>query len=124
MSGSSLAEHALPGTVVPVPLQQAQPLDSVVVVTQSVVSVLPQQYPSDLRSLQEADPLLRDALVFWRQKARPTPTERQQVPTQVLALLRQWDRLMEREGVLYRQVFCPDGGEESSSYLPSLSQRY
>ncbi len=30
-----------------------------------------------------------------------------------MALLRQWDRLVEREGVLHRQVFQPDGGSES-----------
>lgn len=28
-----------------------------------------------------------------------------------LILLRQWDRLVDREGVLYRRVFRPDGGE-------------
>ncbi|KAL2098384.1 hypothetical protein ACEWY4_007591 [Coilia grayii] len=29
-----------------------------------------------------------------------------------LTLLRQWDRLVERDGVMYRRVFCPDGAEE------------
>ena len=34
-----------------------------------------------------------------------------------VALLRQWDRLVEKEGVLYRRVRTPSGGEEVCQLL-------
>ncbi|KAL7831611.1 hypothetical protein AOLI_G00291590 [Acnodon oligacanthus] len=41
-----------------------------------------------------------------------------------MALLRQWDRLVERDGVLFRRVFCPKGGEESLQLiLPAVLKR-
>lgn len=49
--------------------------------------------------------------MFWTQKRRPNHEERKRLSQPVLALLRQWDRLVERNGTLYRQVFRPDGAE-------------
>lgn len=124
MSGSSLTEQVLPGTAVPVPLQEAFCPDSMVPVTQSMISALLSHSLSDIRSLQEADPVLKNVLVFWRKQVRPTPEEKRQVSRPVLALLRQWDRLVENEGVLYRRVFRPDGGEvHLQLLLPALLQQ-
>ncbi|KAI3369563.1 hypothetical protein L3Q82_024379 [Scortum barcoo] len=72
---------------------------------------------SDLRSLQRDDPFLKEVLVFWRRNASPTSGERQQLSKPVMALLRQWDRLVEKDGVLFRQVFRSDGREESLRLL-------
>ncbi|KAI3358861.1 hypothetical protein L3Q82_015251 [Scortum barcoo] len=111
-SGSPLVAHCLPGTRVPLSLQQSRHPDSVVPATQSLVSILPSHSAFDLSSLQENDPLLRDVLVFWQRKAPPTSVERQQLPRPVMAILRQWDRLVEKDGVLFRRAFRSDGGEE------------
>lgn len=80
---------------------------------QSMVSVFRGHSPADLLALQGADTLFRDhVLPFWRRQAKPTPKEKQQLPPPALALLRQWDLLVEQEGVLYRRTFRSDGGEE------------
>uniref|UniRef100_A0A3B1JWV6 Gypsy retrotransposon integrase-like protein 1 n=1 Tax=Astyanax mexicanus TaxID=7994 RepID=A0A3B1JWV6_ASTMX len=111
--GPSVTEY-VPGTPVPELVQQASP---VVSATQALVSVLPGSSPVDIHSLQDADPLLREVLVFWRKQVQPTSAEKRQVSRPAMALLRQWDRLVERDGVLYRRVFRPDGGEESFQLL-------
>lgn len=111
VSGSKLVEHVLPGTSVPRGFQQGP--GPGLSATQSLVSALPFHSATDLRSLQEDDPFLKDVFVFWRRKAPPTSAERQHLSKPVMAILRQWDRLVEKDGVLLRRVFRPDGGEES-----------
>lgn len=49
---------------------------------------------------------------FWRQGIRPGPDERRQMIKAALTLLRQWDRLMEQDGMLYHWVYCPKGKVE------------
>ncbi|XP_027133599.1 uncharacterized protein LOC109140921 [Larimichthys crocea] len=113
LSGSSLAEHVLPGTSVPSFAQPAAVSASVVPAAQAMVSVFRSHSPADLRSLQEVDPLLCDNfLPFWKRWAKPTFEEKKQLPAAALTLLKQWDRLIEQEGVLYRRTFRSDGGEE------------
>lgn len=107
---SGPVEALVPGTMLPRPLQQA--LQSATgEVTQASIAVLPGHMPTDIVALQQADPTIREVLVFWRRKRRPTYEERKRASQPVLTLLRQWDRLLEEGGVLYRQVFRSDGGE-------------
>ncbi len=61
---------------------------------------------------QVVDPVIGELLVFWRRKLPPTPEERKKLSRLAVILLRQWDRLVETDGVLYRRVFRSDGGEE------------
>lgn len=110
--GSHQLSVSLLGTSVPISLQQELPPALLTSATQSVVSVLPSHSVADLRSLQEVDPLLKEVLVFWQRQSPPTSVERQQLPKSALALLRQWGRLVEKDGVLFRKVFRSDGGEE------------
>ncbi|XP_060780518.1 uncharacterized protein LOC132888512 [Neoarius graeffei] len=111
MSGASLGEYVLPGTVVPTALQQLPvlPLESV---TQCSMSVFPQRSAQEIQFLQEADPVLGSLLMFWRRGTLPTPEERLVASKRVLGFVRQWSRLVEQEGVLYRRVFRLDGKEE------------
>ena len=51
-------------------------------------------------------------LRFWRRGRAPDHDERQSLSRPVLELLRQWDRVMERDGLLYRRIYRPDGGAE------------
>ncbi|KAL7868535.1 hypothetical protein SRHO_G00099190 [Serrasalmus rhombeus] len=115
-AGPSVTEY-VPGTLVPELVRQASPVVPMVPATQTLVSVLPGGSSLDMHSLQDADPLLREVLVFWRKQVQPSSAERRQVSRSAMALLRQWDRLVEREGVLYRRVFRPDGGEEGFQLL-------
>lgn len=89
-----------------------------------VVSVLPCHSLSAICALQEADPVLKDVLMLWRRRVQPTLEEKQQVPKPVLLLLKQWDCLVEKQGVLYCRFYCLDGGEEIRRLvLPALLQQ-
>ncbi|KAJ8014292.1 hypothetical protein DPEC_G00038740 [Dallia pectoralis] len=98
----------LPGTSLPEPLQQALRGSEE---TQSAIMALPNLTTLDICTLQQADLVIQEVLVFWRREKRPDFDERRTVTRPALVLLRQWDRLVERSGVLYRQVFRPDGAE-------------
>lgn len=105
-------QSLLPGTAVTQSLQQAFVAGPTLWSSQALISVLPNHTPAELGSLQLADPILGKALLFWKRKRRPGPQERKQLGKQVLILIGQWDRLVEREGVLYRRICRRDGGEE------------
>lgn len=62
--------------------------------------------------LQTGDPVISEILPFWKRKAPPRVEEWQRMSMEALKLLWQRDRLVERDGILYRRVQCPDGGEE------------
>lgn len=106
----------LPGTLLPKPLQQALKMERAVV-TQATVTVLPHQTPSDIRALQLADPVIQEVRRYWDQGQRPSYGERQQISSPRLILLRQWSWFVERDGILYRQIFRPDGAEPTFQLL-------
>lgn len=101
----------LPGTEIPEVLAQASGADLVMQATQAVVSVFP-SLVGDMKALQEADSVIGEILVFWRLGILPSFEERRQLSKAALVLLRQWDRLLDKEGVLHRRVFRSNGGEE------------
>lgn len=107
-SGVQDMKAMLPGTSLPEPLQQALQLEESKA-TQAAIAALPHYTSANLCQLQQADPVLQEVLVFWTQKRRPSHPERRQLSPPALALLRQWDRLVERSEILYRQVYRPDG---------------
>ena len=100
------------GTPVPVSLQPATVVGCSAPVSQLSIAALPHHSPSELQLLQDSDPDIRAVLAFWRRKERPATAERHRLSPSALSLLRQWDRLVDKDGVLYRQTFRPDGGEE------------
>lgn len=99
-----------PGTALPQPLQQMGPPEQVEVI-QAAINVVPSHTLGEIQAFQQADPAIQEAMFFWRQKQRPNFEEWKLLLPSVLVLLRQWDRLVEREGLLYRKVFHPDGAE-------------
>lgn len=109
-SGPQDVEAMLPGTAIPKALQQALGLGKAEA-TQATITAMPQLTPPELRLAQQTDPVIQELLVFWRRKQRPSSEERAQLSQATLVLLRQWDRLLERDDVLYRKVFRPDGAE-------------
>ncbi|XP_073710120.1 retrovirus-related Pol polyprotein from transposon 412 [Misgurnus anguillicaudatus] len=114
----------LPGTVVPVSIQQAVGLISAPLVTQAMVTTLPSHSVTDLSTLQAEDPVIGKILGLWRTGKRPAYSERQLLSKAALILLRQWDRLVERQGLLYRRMLRSDGGEEILQLvLPAALQR-
>ncbi|CAI5657771.1 unnamed protein product [Oreochromis niloticus] len=101
------------GTPILTSLQQAPCPAVLPAVTQSEIGAFPSHSPGDIHALQEADPLLKGFLVYWRRQSPPSSEERSQVPKPVMALVRQWDRLVEKDGILYRRILRPGGGEEA-----------
>ncbi|KAI3362646.1 hypothetical protein L3Q82_001630 [Scortum barcoo] len=94
--GPQDVEAMLPGTALPKPLQQVLGRAEA---TQGVIVAMPQHTSAELRALQQADPVVQKLWEFWVNKQRPSHEEWTQLPQAVLALLRQWDRLIERDGV-------------------------
>lgn len=56
---------------------------------------------------------------FGTRKRGPDQQERHTIPKSVLEMLRQWERVSKDEGVLYRRVSRPDGGEEGRQLVLS-----
>uniref|UniRef100_A0A8P4KLL6 Gypsy retrotransposon integrase-like protein 1 n=1 Tax=Dicentrarchus labrax TaxID=13489 RepID=A0A8P4KLL6_DICLA len=100
----------LSGTAMPNSLQQALGLGKAEA-TQAATAALPQHTCSELHLAQQSDPVIQELLPFWRENQRPSGEERARLSQPTLVLLRQWDRLLERDGVLYRRVCRPDGAE-------------
>lgn len=111
----------VPGTPVPQCLQKVAATGPSIQATQLVVSVLPSYAAPDLGSMQAADPTIQAVLAFWRDQVYPNREEREKLSPLSLLLLRQWGRFTECEGVLYRKVFRPDGGEEFRQLILPMS---
>lgn len=103
-------EMIVPGTSLPSPLKQALHGRGSLA-CQAAVQALPHRLPTDIGELQRADPVIQGVLSFWRQQRYPNHDERKQLTPTALVLLKQWGRLTEQAGVVYRQVSRPDGGE-------------
>ncbi|KAL7834629.1 hypothetical protein SRHO_G00288760 [Serrasalmus rhombeus] len=107
------------GTVVP-PLVSAAVVEERLNAPRSQcreVVAFPGRSPSDLSALQQADPVIGPIWKFCSEGRRPGVEEREALGGLSKVLLRQWDRLVECEGVLYRLVYPPGGGLEYSQLL-------
>ena len=103
-------EMIIPGMQLPQPLKQALQVRGPAAY-QAAIQALPQHLPADIGELQRTDPVTQEVLVFWQQKRYPNHEERKQLSPSASVLLKQWERLKELAGVLYRQAFRSDGGE-------------
>lgn len=110
-TGSIEGDLTCPGTQLPGDLHQLT-LAPRLEVTQAAISALPTHSPQTLAKLQQEDAVVGPFGTFWRRGKRPSRSERAALSPLVLKLLRQWDRILERNGVLHRRAFRPDGGEE------------
>lgn len=106
------------GIPLPGPLQQAIGASLTIPATQSTILVFPSHTSTDLRVLQEADPTIQEFLKFWARGKGPDEAERKQTSKGALVLVRQWARMVEQDGVLYRRVCRPRGSEVLQLVLP------
>ena len=109
--GSQDLKMMVSGTSIPEPLRQVFQCEDVSA-SQAAIAALPHHASPDLQALQRADPVLQEVVEFWGKRQRPNPQERKHLSSPTLAILRQWGRLVERDGVLFRRIFRPDGAEE------------
>ncbi|KAL6455158.1 hypothetical protein MHYP_G00363990 [Metynnis hypsauchen] len=66
---------------------------------------------------ESKDPTLKSFLRFWGRGQPPSRMERAQLSGEVLELLRQWGRVREQEGILYRVSSDPTGLAERLQLL-------
>ncbi|XP_039528746.1 uncharacterized protein LOC120479938 [Pimephales promelas] len=92
-------------TVFPKELHQHVHDGQRVVVSESI-SALPEQPRENLSVLQATDPIIGQFLVYWDRQRPPDAQEKGSEPPEVLELVRQWEKLVKIEGILYRR-FCP-----------------
>lgn len=75
----------------------------------SATDAFPTRGPVELQELQHRDPSIVSFVGFWTRGEPPTREEWKSTAP-VLEIARQWRRICERDGVLYRLVYPPDGG--------------
>ena len=68
------------------------------------IDTLPELSHEELRDFQLQDSVTSKVIPFVFNKKRPTRRDRYSVSSKVLLLMKQWDRLILREGVLYRVI--------------------
>lgn len=79
--------------------------------TSSAIEAIPHRERADLKSLQILDPVISAFRRYWQSGVSPTGIERAQEPPAVVELVRQWARIQEKDGVLYRTTHEPGGRE-------------
>lgn len=106
----NLPTVVFPGGMLPPPLQEAI-AGGAQAAMQRTITVLPSRSSDDLKPLQEQDPTIGPLIPFWREGRVPNRAEREALSQPTRKLLREWGRLEMVNGLLYRRVFRPDGGE-------------
>ena len=80
------------------------------------IVALPGRTPQDLSQLQEADRVIGPVRRYHWEGQHPRREERERLSSASRALLRQWDRLVEQDG-LYRLIRAPGGGPKTFQVL-------
>ena len=81
-------------------------------VAQYSTFAFPSHTPADLKLLQEANVGIGAFLPFWQEQRLPSRLVREGLPVRTQGLLRQWERIVGVDGLLYRRILKPEGGEE------------
>lgn len=89
------------------------------VVSQGNTPTLPGYSKDELLQFQSTDPTLKSFQHFWDQKTKPTYQQRKGLSKLVISLLRQWPRVREVDGLLYRVIDDGHVGECKQLILPA-----
>lgn len=75
----------------------------------SEITAMPFREKADMQALQAVDLHIAAFRHYWERGSLPTREERNRESIEVLELIRQWKRIRQKDGVLYREVFLPPG---------------
>ena len=80
--------------------------------TISAIDAFPLRQKADLLALQSDDPVISAFLVYWKRGHPPSAAERGTEAQPVLELVKQWKRIRDCRGVLYRLTHMPGENKE------------
>lgn len=80
---------------------------------------LPGYSKAELQQFQESDPTLSEFKKFWNREKKPTRQERVGLSKNVRSLLKQWQKIREEDGLLYRVIDDVHVGECHQLLLPT-----
>ncbi len=86
---------------------------------QGSTPIWPGYSKEQLTTFQSQDPVLKEFRIFWDQKRKPAGLEVKILSKSVRSLLKQWTRLRESEGLLYRVVEDVRHGECLQLLVPA-----
>lgn len=86
---------------------------------QANTPTLPGYSKTELQGFQASDPTLRVIREFWNRQRKPTYQERLGLTKPVRSLLKQWPRIREKDGLLYRVIDDVHVGECHQLLLPT-----
>lgn len=87
--------------------------------SQGNTPTLPGYSKEELRRFQSQDPVLSVFKTFWDGERKPSNKERTSLSKPVLSLLKQWNRVQQRDGLLYHVIEDVRHGECSQLLLPT-----
>ncbi|XP_051938977.1 uncharacterized protein K02A2.6-like [Hippocampus zosterae] len=113
-------KHEIP-VVDEIPVNQAYQANETVndETVQDNTPTLPGYSKEVLQGFQAANPTLKVVRDFWNHQRKPSYQERRGLSKPVRALLKQWPRLRERDGLLYRVINDVHLGECYQLLLPA-----
>ena len=86
--------------------------------SQITATSLPVLSMTEVRDMQQNDGVISPILPFWKQGKKPSLSFWRKQSKLVQLLIKQWKRLMEVDGVLFRKVQDPELGEIQQVLLP------
>ena len=85
----------------------------------AMTDTFPGYTKAELHHLQQQDPTIKCFRTYFDRGRKPSKNERKEEDARGLVLLQQWDRVQDREGLLYRMVQDPKLGPLRQVLLPS-----
>uniref|UniRef100_A0A672FZX6 Gypsy retrotransposon integrase-like protein 1 n=1 Tax=Salarias fasciatus TaxID=181472 RepID=A0A672FZX6_SALFA len=122
-AGTALDSNLVAAGLVSCTIRQLQASEAGEIVNNEIrqdnTPTLPGYSKAQLVSFQTSDPTLSVLGELWRQQRKPTFRERAGLPKAVCSLLKQWRRLREKDGLLYRVIEDVHLGECYQLLLPA-----
>ncbi len=112
------------GTALPQDMDSGGRPQPTITVQHNEIAALSGRTQADLGVLQKTDPILGPVWEAWSLGHPPNPEERAKLPTPCKKVFSQWEKLVERDGALYRSSHHPGTNRENFQLLlPQTLQR-
>ena len=90
----------------------------------TITESMPFYSKQEISEMQHTDPTIKQFLKYWNVQQQPSHQDQKKEGGVVpVSLLRQWDRICQKDGLLYRIVQDPQEGEIEQLILPKCLQK-